>query len=213
MINLCIPVLNRYDTLEKLIISATNKINSIRPNEIYVYDNGGKIHSELSKEILEKIFSIYAPSENKGVAKAWNWFIRNVPEIRLICNDDIEFYPDTLKELMNNYSETHLTTPNLFKSNAFSCFTISNKIVDRVGYFDENISPNYGYFEDNDYSHRMSKFDIGLNIVESAKINHIGSATLKNYSPIEKNEHHKKFKLAKANYIRKWGGEPGKETK
>lgn len=204
MINVCVPVLKRYDLLHKLILSVEN---STVPANIYIINNG-KQPLVIRKDYV-KVITL---GMNVGVAKSWNYFIRNVQEIRLICNDDIEFYPDTLEKIINGYSEDHLTTPNLDTNNAFSCFTISDKIIDLVGYFDEDISPNYGYFEDNDFSHRMSKEGVGLNTISDAYVNHATSSTLKSYTKVERDLHHSKFRLAQSNYIKKWGGLPGQET-
>jgi GT2 family glycosyltransferase len=205
MINICVPVLRRYDLLEKLVKSVNNSTVSAN---IFIVNNG-KEKVNISGDNI-KIFTF---GLNVGVASSWNFFLRNVPEIRLITNDDIEFYPDALQKLIENYNENNLIVPNLGDTNIFSCFIMSNKVVEKVGYFDETISPNYGYFEDNDFSHRMSKEGIGLTIVNDARVNHLQSGTLKSLNGEEKQLHHQKFRFARSNYIKKWGGLPGKETR
>ena len=200
-LNVCVPVLNRYDLLDRLIASVS--CSTIKAN-IFIVNNGNK------KLSLDGI-SILNLGMNLGVAKAWNWFIRNVPEIRLICNDDIEFLPDTLEKLVSAYDEDHLIIPNLGQANAFSCFIIPDKVVEIVGLFDETISPNYAYFEDNDYAYRMGLAGITGTPVPDATVNHPVSSTLKAMTKLERDSHDKKFKLAKTNFIKKWGGKPGEE--
>ncbi len=86
-----------------------------------------------------------------------------------------------------------------------------NNIVNSVGLFDEWISPNYGYFEDNDYHRRMKLLGFDIRPIESAGVIHVGSSTLKNFSPYEEKIHHERFRAARDRYIQKWGGLPGEE--
>lgn len=203
-IQVCIPTLNAYDELERCIESIRN--STIKVASINVLDNGtGYLPTSYGD-----IYYMKSPS-NLGVAGSWNWFIDNVPEIRLITNDDIIFAPDAIERMLSCYKEDRVIFPlGAEHTNAFSCFIIPQKIVDTVGKFDEWISPRYAYFEDNDY-HRRMKF-AGFDIEGcDASIRHSGSATLRNMTRVQKEKHHERFKLAKEHYIKKWGGEPGKE--
>jgi hypothetical protein len=205
MITIGVPVLKRYDLLGKLILSAEKGF--LVPDKYLVVDNGGAMKYSSPK------IEVYNPGRNIGCAAAWNYIIRNTPEIRIITNDDIEFTYDTIKLIVENYDENCLmglsSIPGI---NLFSCFSLSDKIFNTIGEFDESISPNYAYFEDNDYAYRM-KLHGGFNrkYVE-ANVNHLGSATLKVFTDEEERAHHNRFRLAKENYVAKWGGMPGEET-
>ncbi len=209
-INICIPVLNRYDLLDKLLVSLLE--STVKPTEVYIIDNGGNF--SIRRELAKLNIATYRPGENIGVAKSWNWFLKNVKDVRIITNDDIIFYPDSIENLVKEYNKEFLVYPNGIDSgiNSFSCFMLPDNIVKKVGYFDEEISPNYAYFEDNDYHLRMKQKGFDIKLAKDSFVGHYRSATLDAFSKKEKEEHHKKFRLARTNYIKKWGGLPGKEV-
>ena len=204
-INLCIPTLNRYDLLIEELKTAD--FGELPPDHIYIFDNGGQLRTD-----NPRVTVINTPT-NLGVAKAWNWFILNVSEARIIANDDLEFGPLTIKnmvEALENGAE-FVGLNNITGLNLFSLFTISDSCVEKVGLFDEGISPNYAYFEDNDYHRRMELLGIPTTYVAGDVI-HKSSSTMAVYTEEQLKLHHEKFRRAKANYILKWKGEPGKET-
>jgi GT2 family glycosyltransferase len=203
-VSLCIPTLNRYDLLVKTLESA--EIGTLKPDCYYIIDNGGSLKLDFPRT------TIYRPSFNLGVAASWNYFNTVAPEIRIICNDDIIFYPNTIELLVKNFDPNAVTYPGgIHSTNSFSCFVLPNNILDSIGYFDEWISPQYAYFEDNDYARRMELSGFSLKPVEDAQVNHYGSATLKTFNSEEMEEHHKKFRDARDRYIKKWGGLPREE--
>jgi len=112
---------------------------------------------------------------------------------------------------MKYHTEDVITCSNGLTTNAFSLFVISNFIIDKVGLFDETISPNYAYYEDNDYYRRMQLLGYNLNKVKACNVGHYSSATLKSYNSQQTREHHMRFNIATENYVKKWGGLPGKE--
>jgi GT2 family glycosyltransferase len=205
MITVCVPVLNRYDLLPNLI----NSINSgtVKPDNYWIIDNGRK----LSKSKFNNI-KVTTPINNLGTSESWNIFLKDTSGMKVIVNDDVEFYPDTLEILLKYCQPDKFVSP-IFKGkfpNDYSCFFIGEDVLKKVGYFDEDISPNYAYFEDNDYNRRLHLAGI-KKILAPCKFKHVESATLKSYSKQELNEHHRKFRLARANYVNKWGGMPGEE--
>jgi GT2 family glycosyltransferase len=209
-INICIPTLNRYDLLEKLIESVTK--STIPVTKIFIIDNGCGLDNNYLHGKYNGLIDIQNFGYNLGVAASWNWFGKYVKEYRLICNDDIEFHPETIGCIINNSLPDFITYPaGVSNMNSFSCFLWNDDIIEKVGYFDETISPNYGYYEDNDYSHRMSKVGIGLNAIQKCTLNHLTSSTIKAFTTSEMSQHHKKFRKAQENYKRKWGGLPGQE--
>lgn len=208
-VNICVPTLNRYDLLQKLIDSCEK--SNILPTKYYVVDNGVKL---LPKElnIPRKNLELLKPRYNLGVAASWNYFLKNVPEYIIICNDDLEFYEDTIEVLINEYDPNYIIYPGGNpSSNSFSCYLIPNNIIDEIGYFDESLSPRYGYFEDNDYHYRMLLKGYTIKPIENCRIDHLGSGTMRKLSEIEEALHHDKFRIAQQHYLEKWGGPPGKE--
>ena len=206
-ITICIPTLNRYDLLEKCIGSL--KKSTIKPDSIFIIDNGKKYEENATAGIP---ISIHTPFENMGVAASWNWFMKNVPEKRIICNDDLTFFEDTIELLVNADDNNSVLFPaGAPAANSFSCFLMPDKVIEIVGFFDEKISPNYAYFEDNDYHRRMIIEEIELRGVPNCKIGHKNSSTLNAYTSAERKEHHVKFGRAASNYAKKWGGSVGNE--
>lgn len=205
MINICIPTLNSYSTLWKCVESINN--SDIEVDHVYIIDNGGTLqwNGQKNLEIIKMPYNI-------GVSASWNKFIIEVPELRIICNDDVTFEPNTIRTMVEGYNYDRLVYPHTpGNDNAFSCFLLSQHVIDMIGLFDEWISPNYAYFEDNDYCYRMQLAGFTLAVCD-ARIGHVGSATLKNYNRASKEIHHKKFRLAEQHYKEKWGGGPGEEV-
>lgn len=204
MLTLGIPTLNRYDLLDQLIASAER--GSLVPDRYVIIDNGGGYANPSEK------VSVIQPGTNLGVANSWNELINLTSDIRLICNDDLEFYPTTLEALVDAYQDDRVMYPHSAGLlNAFSCFTLPGQVVGKVGWFDPNISPFYAYFEDNDYAYRMLLLGVPLQPVYNCNLIHRGSQTVKNYTPEQLEDHHRRFRLAEENYIKKWGGKPHHE--
>jgi len=206
-IAICIPVLNAYDDLDRCIESISN--SSIACN-VFVIDNGGSVKQKYYENVVHHI---HTPLHNLGVAASWNWFIDNVPGTRIICNDDIIFDRYAIEKIIHAHSRNQdsLIFPQNLGGNVFSCFLLPDSIISSVGRFDESISPMYAYFEDNDYSYRMTLEGFGTSPAEGSFVEHVGSSTLKHFDSMDERKHHDKFRAARDRYISKWGGGPGEE--
>lgn len=201
MITVCIPTLNSYDTLESCLESISK--SSIDVHTV-VLDNGGNFYRRLPLRTM-----VIQQPYNLGVAGSWNWFIDHVEDIRIISNDDIVFDQyaiEKLVEALNKYPNSLLFPENL--GSCFSCFILPQTIIDTIGKFDETLAPNYGYFEDNDYFYRMQLAGFGTSKATGSLVEHVGSSTLRHFSPSDEQKHHERFRASRERYIRKWGGEP-----
>lgn len=195
--HVCIPTLKRYDLLANLLDSLTR--STAKP-VVHIIDNGGRF--DRSRDYG---FDVHVePVGPMGLASAWNWFIKNVPEERFICNDDITFAPNSLEEMMKVPGDFVSALPG---SNACSCFLLRDSCVEKVGLFDEEISPGYAYFEDCDYVERMIMNKIPITGIICG-VDHVGSQTLAANDANEWNEHHRRFLLAQQNFVAKWGRMP-----
>ena len=204
-INVCVPVLNNYNGLKQLVESCEG--GTLKPTNYYIVDNGRSLNFDIPR------IQLYTPDYNIGVAKAWNLFIIESKEIRLICNDDLIFEKNTLQSFVDAYTDKTLVVNKfLRRDNSFSMFTISDYVVEKVGLFDETISPNYAYFEDNDYHRRMIIAGMEDFALATGMVYHKRSVTMNSMTQDQLNEHHTKFRLAERNYKSKWGGLPGCET-
>lgn len=201
-LHLCIPVLKRYDLLFQLLCSLRE--STVIPHTIHIIDNGMNMKSLLEAvSIVQTPTDLFMPSKPLGVAESWNRFIRTVPEERLIVNDDIVFGPYSIERLMSTSGDCIVA----MKSNAFSCFLMRDSCVEKVGFFDETISPGYAYFEDCDYEERMQQAGIMFTDIVCG-VTHVTSGTLSSYSKEEMSAHHRRFVIAQENFLKKWGRMP-----
>jgi hypothetical protein len=199
MIHVCVPVLNRYDLLRDLLASCQHA------DMVYIINNGRDIQ-RLNKALSAcptHRFWVHLPTKPLGLAESWNWFLEHVPEERVIVNDDIVFGPSSLQALVETPGDfvCHEGMP------AFSCFVLRDSCIEKVGLFDEMISPGYAYFEDLDYSQRMER-DGAVHTKIDCGVRHIGSQTTAKYTSQQWQMHHQRFVRAQENYIKKWGKLP-----
>ena len=201
-VHVCVPTLRRYDLLQRLVLSLND--SKVPVTRLYVIDNG-KDQQRLASALASAKMpvDIFVPEIRMGVAESWNWFIANVEEERLIVNDDLVFDPSSIGVIAAAPGHFVTATAGM----AFSCFLIRDVCIEQVGFFDEDISPGYAYFEDCDYEQRMFDKQIYITHVEAGVV-HDGSATLPKQSPEAMNEHHRRFKLARQNFMTKWGQLP-----
>ena len=177
------------------------------PDRYFIIDNGGKLDFQHPKVEVKRF------GRNLGVASSWNWFIQNVPDVRFICNDDIEVCENTVKSFKDKITESqdeHFFVPQSKLGEIFSHYVLLNSGVDLVGLFDEKFYP--AYFEDNDMHRRMNLVGVNTIPVPDCTISHKKSSTLAAYTDVEKSAHHENFRLNKQYYTKKWGGTPGKES-
>lgn len=202
MINVCVPVLKRYDLLRDLLQSL--HASTVMPSTIFIIDNG-RDEERLESALISSPVRTFVetPRDPMGVAESWNWFAQCVPEDRVIANDDIIFAPESLALLAAADADLAWA-----EGCGFSCFLLRDTCVEKVGLFDESISPGYGYYEDEDYLQRLdgrgTREPTAKAMNVDCGVKHVRSATLKAATHAEVLEHHRKFLIAQANYIRKW---------
>jgi len=138
-----IPVLNRFDLLEQTLDSIDHPIDNI-----LIIDNANSGWKAKDNRLNIHILSM--PS-NQGIAGSWNLGIKCYPHSPywLFGSADTSFRPNELHKF------EEFSGPDYFiKSNAhYSCFSLGENIVKKIGLFDEYIYPSY--YEDNDFDDRM----------------------------------------------------------
>lgn len=197
IVNVCVPVLNRYDLLRELADSVVG--STIAPITMHVIDNGRQ--PTRVKQALENFpwdHRLFVPTKPMGVAESWNWFLDNVNEERFIVNDDITFAPDSIQRMLEQKASF------VSCGFGFSCFLIRHACIRLIGRFDESISPGYAYFEDRDYLRRMRQHGLKDDVVQCG-VKHGHSKTLEALTPEQLQDHHRKFVIAQENFLRKWG--------
>jgi len=221
IVSLCVPTLKRYDLLMDLF-NHVYSTSTVKPDMFFVIDNGSDLFGGVAEEDLNYYrklsdnFIYYKPAFNIGCAASWNTFLSLLGDYMIISNDDVLPYPDTIENLINaaeNNPEEFLFIAK-DEGNAWSFFLQKKISIYKVGFYDENISPNYAYYEDNDYHRRMKLAGFNYFTVEGAGFEHQegGSSTLKSFNDELKRLHHSKFRIATENYQKKWGGLPGNEV-
>lgn len=210
-IAVCVPVLCRYDLLRGMLLSLEK--SKVRPSKVCIVDNGGDaLH--LSEAVLgiDLPIHIKTPAPPYGLAAAWNYFIGYTRgEDRIITNDDVVFAPDSIGRMLA--CEADLVFP---VGVGFSCFLIRDSCVEKVGLFDESLSPGFAYFEDCDYMTRArartaAGGDKGVRVVDlpGTGIQHLGQGSQRvERTADEKREFIRRYCIAQANYLAKWGKLP-----
>ena len=203
-VHIGVPVLRRYDLLRLMLLSAA--AGTVIPAKVWIIDNGRQ-PSKIHEAIAGLPFPVDAcqPDAPLGVAESWNWLLANLPEERIITNDDIVFTGDAIEKMRD-------TPGDLVFGHGFSCYLMRDSAVQKVGTFDEKISPGYAYWEDIDYDMRVRLFVAGGGefLMQNApcEVLHGGSQTNEWASPEDIREHHRKFEIAKHNTIQKYAHLP-----
>ena len=167
------------------------------------------------------------PNEN-NVSKAWNkgiklgleWGARYV----IVANSDIimhESLIDNLVQFAERHPEFILWTAsehtdlrtiknaelddNYDEHPHFSCFMVNQRLLDTVGYFDENFVP--AYFEDSDFHYRILLSGNKAAKTGSAKFYHYGSRTIKLDHELERHNVIT-YEKNRAYLKEKWGFDP-----
>jgi GT2 family glycosyltransferase len=165
---LIVPVLNRYDLLARLIHSIDYPVKIL-----HVIDNGGTFQEVWNPNVERTV--IWQSPENLGAATSWNFGIIANQSARwwLIAGNDTWFTPGSLETIV---IEARTDAVVLAEAQpTWAAFTIGEKVVARVGLFDDNFHP--AYFEDNDYSDRCAHH--GIEVARgTARVHHDNSSTI-----------------------------------
>jgi GT2 family glycosyltransferase len=199
-----IPTYNQAEilipTLEKYIVDMPNTM-------IYVLDNGNQnIH------FSHPNVCIINATKNLGVAASWNFLLDTIfvkCKTALILNDDIYLgiNEKAVLTIINNimYNTKPFNNDFVVSQIGYCAFILPSKTYNKVGRFDEIFYP--AYFEDCDYTHRLN-----LGGCKTAKISILNPKIYRQSQTTIKEPSLLKSKKNLELYIKKWGGEPTKET-
>jgi GT2 family glycosyltransferase len=168
--NLIVPVLNRYDLLQRMLDSV-----DVPVEHLLIIDNGlGTDTLELSDKFA-KVTHLRMPA-NLGVAGSWNLGIKSFPYAHrwFIVSNDVVFRSGALEKLATaRRDEITLTAdaPN------WQAFALGDEAVTDLGLFDEcGFYP--AYFEDNDYMRRAQFAGVNIRKLD-LDLTHDNSSTIK----------------------------------
>jgi GT2 family glycosyltransferase len=171
--NLIVPVLNRYDLLERMLDSV-----DVPVQHLLVIDNGASVTAESLELKLSdkftKVTHLRMPA-NLGVAGSWNLGIKSFPYAQrwFIVSNDVVFRSGALEKLATACRDEITLTAD---APHWQAFALGDEAVNDIGLFDESLFP--AYFEDNDYM-RRAEF-VGVNIRKlDIDLHHDNSSTIK----------------------------------
>ena len=171
--NLIVPVLNRYDLLQRFLDSLDYPIG-----HLLIIDNGAAYVDEDQQlnipDCVEHTTYLPMPS-NLGVAASWNLGIKLFPLDThwTFASNDMFFQPGELQKLSNALPD-ELTLLTDFPH--FHAFAVGEQVIQKVGLWDEAFYP--AYFEDSDYMRRCEYHAIYINYMD-VKTHHDNSSTIK----------------------------------
>ena len=171
--NLIVPVLNRYDLLQRMLSSIDYPVK-----HLLVIDNGASmVLEDMEVDVPDCVeFTTYLPMPaNLGVAASWNLGIKSFPydDRWFFASNDVVFKPGALERLCEARTD-EITLSKMFPH--WHAFSVGYEAVRRLGLFDEAFFP--AYFEDNDYNTRANRFGVSIRKLD-IPADHDNSSTLK----------------------------------
>jgi len=170
--NLIVPVLNRYDLLDRMLESLDHEIG-----ELLIIDNGGAYLETHGSPVIDcaNWVTVLSMPGNLGVAGSWNLGIKTLyrDDRWFFASNDVVFEPGSLEILSQARTDqlTLVSDPPFWQT-----FVVGEKVVEWVGLFDEAFMP--AYYEDNDYMWRVESSGFQIKKLE-VPLTHDNSSTLK----------------------------------
>jgi GT2 family glycosyltransferase len=168
--NLIVPVLNRYDLLQRMLDSV-----DVPVEHLLIIDNGSSSEPLKISDKFVKVTHLRMPA-NLGVGGSWNLGIKSFPFAKrwFIASNDVVFLPGALERLSQARRDEITLTAD---APHWQCFALGDEAVSTLGLFDEcGFFP--AYFEDNDYSRRADFAGVNIRLLDIPQ-RHDNSSTIK----------------------------------
>jgi GT2 family glycosyltransferase len=200
--NLIVPVLNRYDLLERMVSSIDYPVA-----HLLIIDNGASaVMEDISIDVPDCVeHTTYLPMPaNLGVAGSWNLGIKSFPyaDRWFIASNDVQFHPGALERL-SEARRDEITLSGDFPF--WQAFCVGYEAVRRLGLFDEAFFP--AYFEDKDYERRaehagvtITKLHVPMSHDNSSTINSDDMLRQRNASTFSANNSYFEDKVARGDF-------------
>jgi GT2 family glycosyltransferase len=193
--NLIVPVLNRYDMLQRMLNSV-----DVSVEHLLVIDNGTGANLTFNDNF--KKATILDMPANFGVSGSWNLGIKSFPyaERWFIVSNDVVFEPGALERLSQARRDEITLTAD---APHWQAFALGDEAVRDIGLFDESLFP--AYFEDNDYKRRAEFVGVNIRLLD-INVRHDNSSTIKagymekNAKTFTKNESYYRSKIDNNDY-------------
>jgi GT2 family glycosyltransferase len=166
--NLIVPVLNRYDLLQRMLDSV-----DVPVDHLLIIDNGTGSDLFFSDK-FENVTVLDMPA-NLGVAGSWNLGIKSFPYAHrwFIVSNDVVFQAGALEKLAQARRDEITLTAD---APHWQAFALGDEAVNDIGLFDESLFP--AYFEDNDYMRRADFAGVNIRKLD-IDLHHDNSSTIK----------------------------------
>ena len=170
--NLIVPVLNRYDLLDRMVSSIDYPIG-----HLLIIDNGAAdVLEDMAIDVpacVQRTTYLPMPA-NLGVAASWNLGIKSFPyaDRWFIASNDVQFHPGALQTLSEARTD-EITLSSMFPH--WQAFALGYEAVKRVGLFDEGFFP--AFCEDNDMARRAEHAGVTICRLEVPML-HDNSSTI-----------------------------------
>ena len=224
-LGIVIPAVNCLEYSKQTI----NSIKTKHPYQIIFVDNGS---TDGTKEWLDEHPEIIAYKNPivSGLAESWNIAIQRAfdegCDLVAVLNNDIVLAPNTLDNMIKRFEKGDLIlvtgvnsqesgpegTLSMYKEldeneqvnhhPDFSCFLISQKTIDTIGWFDTNMM--VAYFEDSDFAARIVLAGENCTSITGGAYYHWGSKTIKENTRLQEIIHDA-FRHNEDYFERKWG--------
>jgi GT2 family glycosyltransferase len=170
--NLIVPVLNRYDLLDRMIASIDYPIG-----HLLIVDNGAStVMEDVGIDVPACVeHTTYLPMPaNLGVSGSWNLGIKSFPyaDRWFFASNDVQFHPGAL-EALSEARRDEITVSDMFPH--WQAFCLGYEAVKRVGLFDEGFFP--AFCEDNDMTRRTEHAGVTIRRVDVPMV-HDNSSTI-----------------------------------
>ena len=201
--NLIVPVLNRYDLLQRMLDSLDYPVK-----HLLVIDNGASgVLEDIELHVPDCVeHTTYLPMPaNLGVAASWNLGVKLFPydDRWFIVSNDVQFKPGALERLSEARTDS-ITLSGMFPR--WQAFCLGYEAVRRLGGLaDESFFP--AYFEDKDLERRAVRFDVPVVQMDIPMV-HDNSSTIKsdpflqqkNSNTFSNNQEHYSNKVANEDF-------------
>jgi GT2 family glycosyltransferase len=162
--------LSRFDLADRLLNSIDYPIE-----HLVIVNNSGKKSWQPKKPYLVKnIWHIEVPY-GLGLVGAWNLIVKSTPHSPywVLVNDDSYFEAGALGTIASDANRDTLNFLDIQPT--WSGIVLGEKVVEKVGLYDERLYPLY--FDDDDYQRRITNAGFTINHIQ-AKLHHDNSSTL-----------------------------------
>jgi GT2 family glycosyltransferase len=174
--NLIVPVLNRYDLLNRMIRSIDYPVDNL-----IIIDNGARIRQPEDEaptcdNPLVQNFRVVPILNNLGIAPSWNLGVKLVPfdQVFYFTSNDCVFEQGTLEKLAKESARDKVTISELWPH--WQLFSVGDQVFEHCGLFDEAIFPMN--FEDDEFEWRVTEMGYEVRKVDLPMV-HDGQMTFK----------------------------------